>query len=108
MTGREDRNSMRLWHLTLTIVIVALVLGAARDPVATVAIIVFITGLGEVVVGTTAIMALFQTLGALGEAKGLAAHAEALVATTLVLTVATAIMCGWLFIGAWIVQVAVA
>jgi len=99
---------MRLWHFTLTIVLVALVLSAAQDPVATVAAIVFVTGLGEVVLGTTAIMALFQTLGALGEARGLVAHAEALVATSVVLAVATAIMSAWLFVGAWIVQVAVA
>src|SRR3954470_8228651 len=102
------RSGMRLWHLTLGVLITACVLSLSRDPAGAVAVIVFITGLGEVVLGTTAIMALFQTLGALGEARGLAAHAEALVATTVVLTVATAIMCGWLFIGAWIVQVAVA
>jgi hypothetical protein len=99
---------MRLWHLLLTVLLGALLLSAARDPVAIVAVIVFVTGLGEVVLGTTAIMALFQTLGALGTARGLTAHAEALVATTVVLAVATALMTGWLFIGAWIVQAAVA
>lgn len=99
---------MRLWHLVLGIGLVALGLRVAQDPVATVGVIVFITGLGEVVLGTTAIMALFQTLGALGHAKGVVAHAEALVATTVVLAVATGIMSGLLFIGAWIVQAAVA
>ncbi|WP_406696752.1 hypothetical protein V5E97_37770 [Singulisphaera sp. Ch08] len=99
---------MRLWHLTFAIVLIALGLTIAQDPVGVVAIIVFVTGLGEVVVGTTAILALFQTLGSLGHAKGLFAHAEALVATTVVLAVSTAIMTGWIFIGAWIVQVVVA
>ncbi|AGA25903.1 hypothetical protein [Singulisphaera acidiphila] len=99
---------MRLWHLTLAIVLIALVLTVAQDAVGMVAIVVFITGLGEAVVGTTAIIALFQTLGSLGEAKGLSAHAEAVVATTVVLAVSTAIMTGWLFIGAWIVQAVVA
>ncbi len=37
-------------------------------------------------------MALFQTIGALGEAKGLFAHAEAVATTTLVLVLATAMM----------------
>lgn len=99
---------MRLWHLTFAIVLIALGLTVAQDAVGMVAIIVFITGLGEVVVGTTAVMALFQTLGSLGEAKGLSAHAEAVIATTVVLAVFTAIMTGWLFIGAWIVQAVVA
>ena len=35
-----------------------------------IALIVFVTALGEVVIGTTAVLALFQTIGALGEAKG--------------------------------------
>ena len=99
---------MRLWHLSFAIVLIALVLTVAQDAVGLVAIVVFITGLGEAVVGTTAIMALFQTLGSLGEAKGIGAHAEAVVATTVVLAVSTAIMTGWLFIGAWIVHAVVA
>lgn len=99
---------MRLWHLCFAIGLIAVLLTVAQDAVGLVAIIVFVTGLGEAVVGTTAIMALFQTLGSLGEAKGLGAHAEAVFATTVVLAVSTAIMTGWLFIGAWIVQVVVA
>ena len=70
------------------------------------ALIVFITALGEVVIGTTAVLALFQTIGSLGEAKGLVAHAEALATTTLVLVLATFIMSSWLFAGAWLVQAA--
>lgn len=98
---------MRLWHLTFAILLIALALTIAQDAVGLVAIIVFITGLGETVVGTAAVMMLFQTLGALGEAKGLGAHAEAIVATTVVLAVATALMTGWLCVGAWIVQTVV-
>lgn len=99
---------MRIRHLLLTVLVVAVLMSALRDPVAVVAVIVFITGLGEVVLGTTAVLALFQTLGALGMAKGFAAHAEAFGATLVVLAVSTAVMSGWLFIGVWIVQAAVA
>ena len=76
---------MRLWHLFVFIMALGMVLAIARDPVGRVALIVFVTALGEVVIGTTAVMALFQTIGSLGEAKGLVAHAEAVATTTLVL-----------------------
>ena len=95
---------MRLWHLFVFILALSLILAIVRDPVGRIALIVFVTALGEVVIGTTAVMALFQTIGALGEAKGLFAHAEAVATTTLVLIVATAVMSSWLFAGAWLVQ----
>jgi hypothetical protein len=98
---------MRLWHLVLLILTLSLVLTIVRDPVGRIALIVFITALGEVVFGTTAVLALFQTIGSLGEAKGLFAHAEALATTALVLIVATTIMSSWLFAGAWLVQTAI-
>ena len=69
--------------------------------------IVFLTALGEVVIGTTAVLALFQTIGSLGEAKGLFAHAEAVATTALVLIIATTIMSSWLFAGAWLVQASI-
>jgi hypothetical protein len=95
---------MRLWHLFVFIFAMGVILAIIRDPVGRIALIVFFTALGEVVIGTTAIMALFQTIGALGEAKGLVAHAEAVATTTLVLVLATAVMSSWLFVGAWLVQ----
>jgi hypothetical protein len=95
---------MRLWHLFVFIIFLGMGLAIARDPVGRVALIVFVTALGEVVIGTTAILALFQTIGSLGEAKGLVAHAEAVATTTLVLVLATTIMSSWLFVGAWLVQ----
>jgi hypothetical protein len=95
---------MRLWHLLTFIIGLGLVLAIVRDPVGRVALIVFVTALGEVIFGTTAILALFQTIGSLGEAKGLFAHAEAVASTTLVLIIATTIMSSWLFAGAWLVQ----
>ena len=95
---------MRLWHLFVFIIILGPCLAIARDPVGRVALIVFITALGEVVIGVTAIMALFQTIGSLGEAKSLVAHAEAVATTTLVLVLATTLMSSWLFAGAWLVR----
>jgi hypothetical protein len=98
---------MRLWHLFVAIMALSLIFTIIRDPVGRIALIVFLTGLGEVVFGTTAILALFQTIGSLGEAKGLFDHAEAVAATALVLIIATTIMSSWLFAGAWLVQSAI-
>jgi hypothetical protein len=100
----EDWVSMRLWHLFVVILGLSLIFTVVRDPVGRIALIVFLTALGEVVIGTTAILALFQTIGSLGEAKGLFAHAEAVATTALVLIIATTIMSTWLFAGAWLVQ----
>jgi hypothetical protein len=94
---------MRLSHFLFAVAMFGIVLALARDPMARVFLIVFATGLGEVVFGLMAIMGLFQTVGALGEARGLSEHAEALAATSFVLAVGTAAMSGWLFIGAWMV-----
>jgi hypothetical protein len=99
---------MRLWHLLYGILAMALVLTLARDPAGRVGVIVFITGLGEATAGTVAALALFQTIGALGEARSLYDHAEALLATTVVLAFSSSVMGGVLFIGAWCVSVAVA
>ncbi len=95
---------MRLWHLVVLILVLGILLSIVRDPVGRIALAVFITASGEVVIGTTAVMALFQTIGSLGEAKGLFAHAEAVATTTLVLIIATTIMSTLLFAGAWLVQ----
>jgi hypothetical protein len=94
---------MRLWHVASLVAATAFILTLARDPITRIFLIVFTTGLGEVVFGLTAVMALFQTVGALGEAKGLADHAEALMATSVVVGLATALMSGWLFVGFWLI-----
>ncbi len=95
---------MRLWHFCVLILALGVILSIVRDQVGRVALIVFVTALGEVIIGVTAVLALFQTIGAIGEAKGLFAHAEAVATTALVLIVATTIMSSWLFAGAWLVQ----
>jgi hypothetical protein len=86
------------------ILAIGLVMAIWRDQVGRIAFIVFFTALGEVAIGTTSVMALFQTIGAFGEAKSLYAHLEAVAATTIVLIVGTVIMSSWLFAGAWLVN----
>jgi hypothetical protein len=96
--------TMRLWHLGLLILVLGIVFTIVRDPVGRIGLIVFATAMGLVVIGVTAVMALFQTIGAIGMARGLLEHGQAFVATTVVLFVANTIMSTWLFIGAWLVQ----
>jgi hypothetical protein len=98
---------MRLWHLSVAILMLGVIMSIVRDPAGRVALIVFVTGLGETAMGLAAIMALFQTIGAIGMARGLLDHAEALAATTLVVLASTAIMSVWLFMGVWLIQATV-
>jgi hypothetical protein len=99
---------MRLWHLVLGILVTSLVLTIAREPTGRVALIVFGIGIGEVVSGTTALLALFRTVGAIGEADSLPTHAGAVLATSVVLAAATSVMAALFFAGAWLVNLAVA
>ncbi len=87
---------------------IAVALSLARDPAGRVAGIVFLIGMGEAVLGTTAVLKLFQTVGAGGEAKALPAHVGVLAATTMVLAEATFVMTGLLFVGAWLIRSMVA
>jgi hypothetical protein len=98
-------QAVRLWHLIYIVAGLAIVMTLARDPMARVMMIVVAMGIGEVVFGLVAVMALFQTIGALGEARQLVEHAEALAATSFVLAVGTAIMCAWLYIGMLMIRV---
>ncbi len=92
---------MRLWHLSFAVGAASVMMAMARNPLTRAFLITLTTGLGAVFLGTTAVMALFQTIGALGEAKGLSAHLEAIATTSMVLGVATVLMSAWLFVGAW-------
>ena len=74
---------MRLWHLVVVILAVGILLAISRDVVGRIALIVFVTALGEVVVGTTAVIALFQTVGPSAWPGGCSRHGQALAATHL-------------------------
>lgn len=95
---------MRLWHLAFGIACLAVVLTLARDPIARVCLIVFAVGIGEAAFALGGVMALFQTIGAVGQARGLREHAEALAATFLVLCATTAVMDAWFFAGFWLAR----
>ena len=90
---------MRLSSLLFAVLVIGVVLGIARDEVGRLALIVFLTGLGTTVAGVASIMALFQTIGAFGEARTISAHVEALAATIVVLAVGSSVMLGLMFGG---------
>ncbi len=97
---------MRLWHLVFAVVATALALTLAREPAGCVAVVVFIVGLAMLSVATAALMALFQTVGALGAARTFYDGAEAVVATTLVLVTATGVIALLFLAGGLILKVA--
>jgi hypothetical protein len=72
----------------------ALALAVAREPVGRVALVVFVTLGGELVCGTTAVMLLFRTFAALADSRDLLDYAQALMATAVVLLVASWVMLG--------------
>jgi hypothetical protein len=98
---------MRLSTLLYAILVIAILMGIVRDEIGRVAVIVFFTGLGTIIVVLGAIMALFQTVGAFGEAQTVLSHVEALAATAVVLLVATSMTLGLLFAGALLMQWAI-
>lgn len=95
---------MRLSTLAFLVLILALIFAIVRDEVGRVAVIVFFTGLGTVVAGLGSIMALFQTVGALGEARTVSAHVEALAATVLVLSFGSILVLGLLLGGGLLIR----
>jgi hypothetical protein len=95
---------MRLWHLVLTVFLLACVLTAARSDAGRVAIVVFVVGLAEFACATTAIMALFRTVGAIGEARDLGSYLVAVSATVLVVFFGSLIMNSLLWLGVSLVQ----
>lgn len=99
---------MRIWHGIVGVVVAAILLALLRDDVGRVALVVFVAGLGEVVVGLFAILGLFRTLGRFGEARGPVAHLGAVGSTLLILAAASAAMVGLLWVGTMVVMRAVA
>lgn len=98
---------MRLIHLVFAVFFSALIMGIARDEVGRVGLVVFFIGLIEIVLGTAALMSLFQSIGAIGEADGVLAYAQAIATTAMVLLVATLSMNVVLWAGVWLAQIVV-
>jgi hypothetical protein len=90
---------MRIWHSILLVYFVALALTLCREPAGRVGIVVFLTGIAELICATAAVMMLFQTLGSVGEADGLVGRLRGLAASTCVLIVAGGMMAGMLAFG---------
>jgi len=108
---RRDREApngegadVKIQTLGFVIMILALMMAIFRDPAGRVGLIVFLAGIGTTATGLAAVMALFQTIGSIGLARGLLEHAEAVAATTLVLVAGTAAMSLCIFAGAWCIR----
>lgn len=94
---------MRILHLVYGVFMLALAFAVAREPVGRVALVVFITLGGELICGTTAVMLLFQTIAAIGDARGALEYVQSLMATAFVLAVSSWLMIGMLYICASII-----
>jgi hypothetical protein len=95
---------MRIWHTLVLMFVLATVMAISREAVGRVALVVFIVGLSELVLGLTAIMTLFRTVGAMGHARTLGAYVEALLATAVVLVLASTSMNLVFGVGVWLLQ----
>lgn len=98
---------MRVSHLIFMVFVAAVLLTVAREPTGRVAIVVFFTGLGEFLLGLTAVMTLFRTVGGIGHARTRLAYFEAIASTLVVLVVASLMMNALLWVGVGLVQRAV-
>jgi hypothetical protein len=98
---------MRLWTFLVLLVFLAIGFTLSRDPVGRVAVIVFVTGLIELAIGTTAIMTLFRTVGAIGRAESPAAYMQAVASTAMVVLVASIIMVGLLYVSILLLKASV-
>lgn len=95
---------MRIWHLLFGVVIVALLLCVTREPAGRVGVVIFVMGVIETVLGVTALLALFRTVAAIGYADRVSAYIESVVATIVVLGVASVVMNGVLWAGFWLIR----
>lgn len=98
---------MRLWHLYVAVLVLAVAMAVARDEVGRVALVIFLTALGAVVLGTSSVLMLFRTVGAFGSARSLGAHLEAVAATAGVLAIGGGATLGVIWCGAAVVHAVV-
>jgi hypothetical protein len=95
---------MRLWHFLFVVAFVAMVLAIARDPIGRVALVVFFTAIGVMILATSSIMLMFRAVSALGSADSLGSYAEAIVATAGVVFFGTSSMLFVLWCGMGMIQ----
>lgn len=89
---------MRILHLVYAVFMLALALAVWREPVGRVAIVVFVTLGGVLACGTAAVMLLFQSVGTIGSARDDLEWVQGIMATALILVVASWLMIGMLWI----------
>ena len=89
---------MRILHLVYAVFMLALAFAVAREPAGRVAIVVFVTLGGEAICGTTAVLLLFQTVAAIADSRGALEYIQSLMATALVLVVASWLMIGMFYL----------
>ncbi len=83
---------MRIWQLIVVVMVLALVLSIARSEQGRITLIVFLSTLGTMLVGATALTHLFRTVGAFGSAEGLRDQMEAIGATVFIVFIASSLM----------------
>ncbi len=95
----EETTGMRLWHLSVAILVLAVLMTIVRDSTGRAVLIVFVTALGEGGMSVAMGMALFQTIGAAAMARGLPDLAKGLAGTVLILILVPIVMLAWLLLG---------
>lgn len=83
---------MRILHIVYAVFMLAMAFAVAREPVGRVALVVFIALGGELVCGTTAVMLLFQTIASIADSRDTLECVQGLMATAIVLAVASGLM----------------
>lgn len=83
---------MRILHIVYVVFMLAMALAVAREPVGRVALVVFVALGAELICGTAAVMILFQTVSSIAEARDALECVQGLMATAVVLAVASSLM----------------
>jgi hypothetical protein len=103
---RPRRLGIRIWHLLVAVLVVAVVMGMWRDVVSRVSLIVFVAMSGECAIGVAGILILFRTLAEIGYATRPHQYARALGRTAVVLASTTFFMTFVIWLGIWSVLTA--
>ncbi len=94
---------MRIGHLILAVFLSAIVMSLVRSPAGRVTVVTFVFGTAMMAAALVTLLAMFQTVGSLGEARGLGQHLEALAATAAVTVVGAGVTLMALWAGIWLV-----
>lgn len=78
-------STMKIWHILFAVFLAALAMAIWRDPVGRVALVVFVTSLSMIGLGTVSLLFLFRAISAVGSAQSTFSMIEACVATAGVL-----------------------